>query len=133
MDRSEAVAYAAGYMDGEGHFSVRQNKVEVSAESVNPYPLIFLSEAFGGNVTRRDARNERSRATFRWRLYGDRARAFSEEILERLLVKRPEAYAVVHSKDYPEDSQTGQVLRERAVAWRQKEFAELPLWEDPHE
>src|SRR3972149_2656393 len=70
------IAWAAGFLVGEGHFRAHQNGSSglVVCGQVDPKPLHHLKQLFNGTVTgpRRHA-NPRAKAFFEWRLTGSAA------------------------------------------------------------
>lgn len=94
-------AYAAGFFDGEGSIQLMapnkkfgthiRLKVEIS--QVDPRPLLWLSERFGGPVRQSDKRSvgTRRRIVYRWYLCGRNALGFLALVRPHLIVKADQA------------------------------------------
>lgn len=120
---SLGVAWAAGFLDGEGYFRVRGNWVEISVSQVNPMPLIRLAQVFGcGRVHPVKKYRTHVRQPWVWSIYGDNARRAAELTLPHLIVKKVEAEAIVAARKYPGNTALGKSLRDRAYVQRHKEY-----------
>lgn len=62
--------WAAGFLEGEGYFSGRENKQRVEAAQLNPEPLAKLLEIFGGRVKKYRS----NYPIWLWIVHGARAR-----------------------------------------------------------
>lgn len=117
------MAYAAGFLDGEGYFSDRlRGGVEVKVDCVNPHPLLWLRDTFGGSLRRYSRRDPKCRTYWRWRVYGDPARALCLALLPMFRIKRAEAEAIAFSKEYPHGTEMRRVMYERASKHRAAEY-----------
>jgi hypothetical protein len=69
------IAWAAGFLEGEGHFRVHQGKIEMGATQKNIEPLKRLVALFGGRIYGGSRFTPTNKLTFinRWVLYGKNA------------------------------------------------------------
>lgn len=99
--RATLVAWAAGFVDGEGHFSAvaRRGSYQLSITAVqvkNDEPLRRLRDLFGGNICVCVDRRERRSARHQWSLHGaQNVAAALREMMPFLTVKRREAELMV--------------------------------------
>jgi hypothetical protein len=114
-------SYAAGYLDGEGYFSVRDPRVEIKVDSIHPAPLIFLRDLFGGHLRLYTSNNPGRRPYWRWRVFGKDAANVAEVIGPHLRLKVAEANAIALFPHYPKGSETRAALQRRAQAHRDAE------------
>lgn len=115
-----AVAWAAGFLDGEGCFLTAGDRgCSVTAEGANPLPLYRCRALFGGTVAFVERRRkDQHRQVFRWTLHGDEARAACVAMLPHCTSKAPELEAVALSFAHPAASPFGAWLRARALHHR---------------
>lgn len=73
-------AYYAGYFDGEGMVRIERVSVMVQIQSCYPKIIRRMYRIYGGNIGYYRARNEKSRPTHTWRLYGEEAVRFLARI-----------------------------------------------------
>ena len=122
---ADLLSYVAGFLDGEGHFSIRGNRVEIMVDGIHPAPLLRCQDLFGGSLNDAGQRGN-YRRRFRWRVCGETARCACKLLIEGsppyLSNKLPEAEAIAYSKDYPEGTHTGDWLRRRALQSRAAEY-----------
>jgi len=99
MDTYDTV-YAAGFFDGEGSINITKGTngkgteyfvLEASVSQVDPRPLEFLQEIWGGNLRAVNANNERCRPFHRWGIRSQMAENFIRDIRPYLKVKDIEA------------------------------------------
>lgn len=81
------LAWAAGFLEGEGSFVSANRSCEVKAEQVNREPLDRLFSLFGGAIASRPARGNR-RAIYSWRASGARARGIAMTLWHFLSSRR---------------------------------------------
>ena len=80
------IAWAAGFLEGEGHFRRsfssmdRYGSERVDAAQVNPEPLRRLQEFFGGSIELKERRKDVHNDIFVWHVYGHRARTVMRAI-----------------------------------------------------
>jgi hypothetical protein len=129
------LAWAAGYIDGEGYLG-SQRSFEIAVDSVVPFPIYRLIQVFGvGQLIYysrdhlRDKSNPnavRNRNVFRWRATGEDAVVVAEKLLATGLLtnKKAQAYAIAHSRKYPSGSMTRETLWKAATQERKAEYNE---------
>lgn len=120
------LAWAAGYLDGEGAFLTGPNgrHAEITVHSVAPASVDKLQRMFGGTRSFEKRRDFRSRHTHRWRIYGKDARWVAGLVLEtgEMVVKAEQARAVRDCQTYPAGSQALQNLLDRARREKDAEY-----------
>lgn len=96
--RTDDVAYAAGFFDGEGHIRIQRHSargsymLSVSAVQATLTPLDFLSELFGGVVKKRTTKYKGAdKAMYEWRLSSAAAERALAEMLPFIRAKKDEA------------------------------------------
>jgi len=94
------LAYIAGFFDGEGYVAIsKHDKTKkwnqlgftliVVIGQVNPFPLIFIRQFFGGHLRRENAKGNK-RAIWMWTISSKTAYDFLQEIYPYLKVKKDE-------------------------------------------
>jgi hypothetical protein len=105
MDRRELqIAWAAGFLDGEGCFNLSKNSgrgchettknAVIHASQIRKAPLERLAELFGGNVNVMRV-NDKGQVIYQWCLTGSQLVPIIEELLPYLVGKQEEAQAVL--------------------------------------
>jgi hypothetical protein len=98
--RKNQVAWAAGFIDGEGCIGIYRTganayRVSLSAgQKYNEEPLMRLQALFGGTIVRPKGKN-RSYANAYWNLTSKRATDALKEMLPFLTVKREQAEVAI--------------------------------------
>lgn len=98
MSRELDLAWAAGFLDGDGCVSLntRYGSPLISATQCNVVPLTALVGLFGGNITRHDDNRKATfQPSFRWRLHAAQTVAACRELLPYLRSKRRQAEIVI--------------------------------------
>lgn len=95
-DRTARLAWAAGFIDGDGSIGIYRNGKRqayilfLQATQVNPAPLKVLQELFGGSVRQQPGGGKR-RDYFLWAIAAQKAGSALRQILPFLQMKREEA------------------------------------------
>ena len=89
------LAYAAGYLDGEGCFQWNGNTVSVTVDNTYPNTLMWLKRMFGGSVGRLNRKDENCRTTYRYRIFGFGAASLSQKVLPYLQEKAEQAKILI--------------------------------------
>lgn len=90
------IAWAAGFLEGEGHFrrstSARNRfgSEVVSAAQVNPEPLYRLQEFFGGGIYAKKRSKWGMNDIFEWKVSGERARILMRAVEPLMSIRRRE-------------------------------------------
>lgn len=137
------VAWAAGFIDGEGSFGAygRNHDPRIVAVQVHREPLDELGAAFGGQVSER-GRSSPDRDQYVWTVAGSKqCLPVAEELIPHLRLKRQEAmvlrdlcaHAVAHASRSRSFDETPTGRRERLApfAARLKALKENPMAEMP--
>ncbi len=104
IEKSLWVAYLAGYLDGEGCFTVWHGRTPaISVSNTFPYVLEALRKEWGGSI-RRKAGRDRSRTAWEWRVCGERAIAVAQMVSPYLVEKRLQADLLTQVRVWPSGS-----------------------------
>lgn len=98
------LAYAAGYIDGEGCFRWGSSP-RVSVKTTYPHILKWLQHTFGGTVSRSTIGDGTSRSAFEWNIYGKGAIAVCGLLLPYLKEKREQASILMQIMEFPPNSE----------------------------
>lgn len=101
--RLTEVAWAAGFLDGEGCFYLSKHRdgapetrtVTLKATQVRTEPLDRLQRLFGGVVIERKTRTSTGKRAFDWQIKTAQAKPVLEEVLPHLSVKGDVARAML--------------------------------------
>src|SRR4051812_46429745 len=87
------LAYAAGYLDGEGCFTVGDDwKIFVTCTNTCRAAISWLQETFGGAVSGPSkVRKPNWRPTYQWKVSSRQASVVVEALLPHLKEKKPQA------------------------------------------
>lgn len=95
---TERVAYFAGLFDGEGCISFYRAGGNwypcVSIAMTDPGPVAAARESWGGTISRRKG-SERQMGIFQWRVFGQKAAAFLDDVGPYLITKHDQAANVL--------------------------------------
>ncbi|WP_029083382.1 LAGLIDADG family homing endonuclease [Bradyrhizobium sp. th.b2] len=91
--REPDLAYAAGYLDGEGCFTVGDNwRIFVTCTNTCREAIEWLRDVFGGTVSGPSKVSKANwRPTFQWKITARQAATFIEALLPYLREKKPQA------------------------------------------
>lgn len=108
------LAYAAGYLDGEGCFLFSKGTPCVRIENTYIHTLVWFSEIFGGRVrSKASFDNPNWRQAHVWEIYGDTARNCLNKVIPYLKEKLPQAKILLEISAYPPRShKRDQLVRE---------------------
>jgi hypothetical protein len=71
----ELIAWAAGFIEGDGHIGRNSTSQEVDVTQKQRWPLDRLGELFGGSIYQIHNQGVLKRSYWRWRVTGENARA----------------------------------------------------------
>lgn len=131
MTDTEA-AYLAGLIDGEGSFNLNYRpkaghyQLRLEIWNTDQKMIAWISRVTEGGVLFQQARSNRSRICYGWRMYGHKIKPVIDRVLPFLITKRPHALASLeyyttigeHGKPLPPDKR----LRRTAVFDRFREL-----------
>ena len=94
------LAYMAGFLDGEGYVAISKSKkitkwrsvgltLTVAISQINPEPLLFIHQFFGGHLREEPAKKNR-RKSYTWLISSKAAYNFLLAVLPYLKVKKDE-------------------------------------------
>lgn len=98
------LAYAAGYIDGEGCFRWGSSP-RVSVKTTYPHVLKWLQHTFGGTVAQVSSGEGNLRSAFEWNIYGKAAIAACGMLLPYLKEKREQASILMQIMEFPPNSE----------------------------
>jgi len=97
-------SYTAGFFDGEGSVSINKRYcLSVKISQVDPNPLLWLVDHWGGSIQKRKRRSLRSQPSYGWRLSGHFAAEFLKSIYPFLIRKDVEAEIGIRLQRIKED------------------------------
>lgn len=120
IKKANVAAWTAGFVDGEGSFSVRYDRsrgwhVFVVSGTVcqnDKRPLLKLQSLYGGRINQ-----EKGRTIYRWGIYGLSLAKYLREVIPFLIVKKEEAELCLKFRELLERRNGGKVpddeLKER--------------------
>lgn len=93
----ETRAYAAGFLDGEGCFTVGRNwKIAIACENTNHEVMVWFHQTFGGSLTYVKPKNPaKHRPTWRWQVVCREADTVCKWLAPYLKEKAPQAYLLI--------------------------------------
>lgn len=92
-----SLTWLAGFIDGEGHFSIQRQKTtgspryyaRINVTNTNLYTLQCIRHTFGGSISHTGARkNPRWKKSWRWSIHGDAAWELAAKLKRHLITKR---------------------------------------------
>jgi len=90
--------YMAGFLDGEGCFSVTDGSHRVQVTNTHLPSLNNLKEKFGGTVRKRSDADEKRRAAYEWYVYGESAARCAKAVLPHLREKQAQAALMINHR-----------------------------------
>jgi len=87
--------YAAGFLDGEGCFSINDHKISVSSENTYKPVIDWLYDIFGGSVNIGTKAKNKWRNTYRWQVCGDNALEVCQILAPILKEKNKQALLLI--------------------------------------
>ena len=96
-EREKALIYLAGIIDGEGTIGIIKNKLSfyliVEIGNTDKVLIDWLEDNFGGAVCldKRSNKNPNHKDLYLWRRINKKALSLLEEVVEYLLLKKPQA------------------------------------------
>jgi hypothetical protein len=124
MNKETDLAWAAGFIDGEGCVSLikRRNgdgylyyQANLNVPQIDKAPLDKLKEMFGGNIRANKIIGNR-RPSFTWTIHAASCRKALQEMLPYLIVKKKEALLLL-SIDFDYTRLTDEKLMQRENVW----------------
>lgn len=91
LSTDEDLIYLAGFLDGEGCFSIHRQKIIITCANCYKPIIDWLKQEFGGVVNKREARKETHRVCYSWRVVSGDACALLEQIVPYLREKQSQA------------------------------------------
>lgn len=117
---AKSLAYAAGFVDGEGSIGFYSSTVRLTVVNTNLPVLRWFQRLFGGSITAKRARSSQHRRAFHWVVAGARARAALAALIPHLREKRPQARLALRIAGMPPARRAPHVLRLSAL--KHKEY-----------
>tara|TARA_R110002020_G_scaffold168090_1_gene356764 strand:+ start:18350 stop:18742 length:393 start_codon:yes stop_codon:yes gene_type:complete len=104
------LAYLAGYIDGEGCFTVSSG-TRIAVSNTYIPGLLKMQERWGGSVRRMSGTNPNARTGWQWQLGGENCRHLLRLLLPYLKEKRDQAELVLEWFAAPPKSLTRSVAK----------------------
>lgn len=114
INRRESVAWAAGFIDGEGRIGINKRHPNLKTRNISPTyfvslqarnvklgPMLRLRELFGGWVTTKTQEKRKARPLFQWEVSCRKAIACLQELLPYLTCKSQQARLVIEWRSLP--------------------------------
>jgi hypothetical protein len=83
--------YLAGYIDGEGCFSIHSGSIRVTVNNCYPVVLQTLQRRYGGSFRLSVKATDRHRTAFSFEIYGTKAERLIIDLLPHLVEKQSQA------------------------------------------
>ena len=115
------LAYAAGYLDGEGSFRFNNGSANVRIGNTYLDTLEWFQEKFGGSVRQKKRVKSHWRQAYVWGLNGSKACKMITQVYPYLQEKRPQAILLLEVYAYPPRSEMRKTLIERIAALKHLE------------
>lgn len=146
--------WAAGFMDAEGYITVVKTHSAkakrngwnptwfalASASQVDPRPLQWLQQRWGGAIRHKEGRGQNDREAWEWTVAGQQAYPFLEGILPFLKAKDTQARNALRLRGLRKARGWGQALTTAEVAEREEVRAEAlrlnregQYWREPEQ
>lgn len=122
IERSLWIAYLAGYLDGEGCFTVwHGTTAAISVSNTFPYVLEALRREWGGSIMRKSG-TKNGRTAWEWRVWGDKAIDVARMVSPYLVEKRVQADLMSQIRVWPPGSKQRTDLVERLRALKKIDY-----------
>lgn len=95
------LSYLAGFFDGEGSIGIAGGSLCVRITNTYRPTLDRYQRAFGGAIDVHNSGDEKTRLSWVWRIYGEKAQAVLIAIEPYLVEKGPQAYLGLHFRELP--------------------------------
>ena len=126
IERSLWIAYLAGYLDGEGCFTVwHQATPAISVSNTFPYVIEAMRKEWGGHISKKQQRDG-SRTAWEWRVWGDTAIQVARMVSPYLVEKRIQADLMAQIRVWPAGSQQRKDLIERLRSLKKVDYGKEP-------
>lgn len=124
IEKSLWIAYLAGYLDGEGSFTVWHGTTPaISVSNTFPYVLEALRKEWGGSISLKSRKDgAKARTAWEWRVWGDRAIDVARMVSPYLVEKRVQADLMAQVRTWPPGSQQRKDLVERLKALKRIDY-----------
>lgn len=90
MTEAEAIAWTAGFLEGEGSFTAHHGQPRVTAVQTEREPLLLLKRLHGGTINRERRAAQGRQDLYQWYLGGDAARELMSRVAPLLSARRRE-------------------------------------------
>lgn len=104
------LAYLAGFFDGEGSIGTAGGSLCVRITNTYRPTLERFQRAFGGSIDVHNSGDEKTRLSWVWRVYGEKAQAVLVAIEPYLVEKGPQAYLGLHFRELPKGHHRDRVV-----------------------
>ena len=125
--RPTDLAYAAGFLDGEGCFRFSNGTAHVRIENTYPKTLEWFAELFGGNVRARKRTSTKWRQAYIWEVFGSNACRLIALVYPYLQEKQEQAIILLEVYRYPPRSAMREALMNELCALKRIDSLCSPL------
>lgn len=81
-------AWAAGFIEGDGHFSLNRTTSEIDVTQKELESLVWLYDWFGGSVFTIENQGIKKLTYYRWRVAGPKAKSIMRKMYPYMTTKR---------------------------------------------
>lgn len=142
MENNSEIAWAAGFIDGEGTICIqrrtrekrnREYAVALTAENTDPAALLLLMKLFGGYVYQRSIRRKHhfgKRPIFSWKAHRGNIGSVLKALLPYLILKKPQAelalaFERMKQRRQPGIGSRGCPFEAEEIAWRESIYLQM--------
>ena len=105
IDDKTVLAYAAGFLDGEGCIEIRprdqssrkkgQFYLRITIAGIHEPTIRWIKDTFGGHVNYRPSQNKKWKPVWAWVASSHEAKIFLEQLLPYIKIKKPQALLAI--------------------------------------
>jgi hypothetical protein len=123
IERSNWIAYLAGYIDGEGSFALyRKGNARLCVSNTFPGVLAALKKEWGGSIRRKSTTNPNARTAWEWVVDGDNAINAALMVSPYLIEKRTQASLMTQIRTWPPGSEQRKQLIQRIKSLKRIDY-----------
>ena len=125
IERSNWIAYLAGYIDGEGSFGLyRKGSPRLCVTNTFPGVLAALKREWGGRIIRKSTTNPRARTAWEWVIDGDKAINAALMVSPYLIEKQAQASLMTQIRTWPPGSEQRRQLMRRIKSLKRIDYGQ---------
>jgi hypothetical protein len=125
IERSNWIAYLAGYIDGEGCFQLyRKGRPRLCVTNTFPVVLAALKKEWGGCIHRKSTTNPNARTAWEWVVEGDKAINAALMVSPYLIEKQAQASLMTQIRTWPPGSEQRKQLMRRIKSLKRIDYGQ---------